>query len=461
MSNPAAQSNGLGLRREMGLFPALTSNMLNMVGVGPFLTIPLILASMGGPQALMGWILGAIIAACDGLVWAELGAAMPGSGGSYDYLQQGFGPQSLGRLMGFLFLWQVMISAPLTAASGSVGFADYARYLIPSLTPPEQKLIAIAVCLLATILLYRDIRSIGKISAILWIGLIAAMGIIIWGGARHFQASTAFAFPADAFRLSPSFFVGLGGATLISMYDYSGYFNVCLIGGEIKNPTVNIPRIVLLSIGILAVLYLAMSFSIVGVLPWQQAIHSTAIVSDFMERLYGAKAAALMTGLILWVAFASVFCVLLGYSRVPYAAAAEGHFFRAFGRVHPKRHFPSFSVVFMGVMSAAACLLPLETIIKALIVIQIVTQFAAQCIAVVLIRRLRKDIRRPFSMPLYPVPVLIALAGWIFILLTSGGIYIAAGVAAVLFGIAAYLWRARQISQWPWEHRKTGLARMS
>ncbi|MGH9618319.1 MAG: hypothetical protein ACRD45_01230, partial [Bryobacteraceae bacterium] len=72
----------------MGLFPAITSNMLAMVGVGPFLTIPLILGAMGGPQALLGWIFGALISLCDGMVWAELGAAMPGSGGSYDYLQQ-------------------------------------------------------------------------------------------------------------------------------------------------------------------------------------------------------------------------------------------------------------------------------------------------------------------------------------------------------------------------------------
>ncbi len=445
----------------MGLFPALTSNMLNMVGVGPFVTIPLILSAMGGPQALLGWVLGAIIAASDGLVWAELGAAMPGSGGSYDYLQQAFGPRSLGRLMGFLFLWQVMLSAPLTAASGSVGFADYARYLVPSLTSVEQKLIAIGVCLLSTVLLYRDIRSIGKISAVLWVGLIAAISIIIWGGAWHFQASIAFSFPAGAFRWSPSFFMGLGAATLLSMYDYSGYFNVCLIGGEIKHPTVNIPRVVLLSIGILAVLYLAMSFSIIGVLPWHSAIHSTAIVSDFMERLYGVKAAALMTCLILWVAFASVFCVLLGYTRVPYAAAAEGHFFSAFARVHPTRHFPSFSVVFMGLMSAAACLLPLEALIKALIVIQIVTQFAAQCIAVILIRRVRKDIVRPFSMPLYPLPVLIALAGWIFILGSSGPIYVVSGIAVVLFGILAYLWRARRIAQWPWESATAAITRQT
>ncbi|MBV9762462.1 MAG: amino acid permease [Acidobacteriaceae bacterium] len=436
----------------MGLFPALAANMLQMVGVGPFLTIPLILAAMGGPQALLGWILGALISLCDGLVWAELGAAMPGSGGSYDYLQQAFGPNSLGRLMGFLFLWQVMLAAPLTAASGGVGFGDYARYLLPWLTGPEQKVMAVAVCLVSTWLLYRDIRSIGKISTVLWVGLMIAMCAIIWGGAWHFDAARAFDFPAGAFHLSPGFFLGLGGATLLSMYDYSGYFTVCLIGGEVKNPSVTIPRCVLLSIGILAVMYMAMTLSIIGVLPWREAIGSHAIVSDFMERLYGVKAASVMTGLILWVAFASVFCVLLGYTRVPYAAAAEGHFFSAFARVHPRRHFPSFSVVYMGVVSAAVCFLSLEALIKALIVIQIITQFIAQCIAVILIRR-RRARALPFRMPWYPVPALVAIGGWIFILVESGAWYIASGFALLALGVAAYLWRARRLMEWPWNAR--------
>ena len=418
--------------------------MLNMVGVGPFLTIPLILSTMGGPQALVGWIAGAILAACDGLVWSELGAAMPGSGGSYQYLRQAFNPKGAGRLMGFLFLWQVMLAAPLTAASGAVGFADYARYLYPPLTGTEHTCLAIGVCVLATVLLYRDIRSIGTLSAIMWVGLMAAMGIILWGGVGHFHARQAFDFPQGAFRLSPGFFMGLGGATLVSMYDYSGYFNVCLIGGEVKNPSKTIPRCVLLSIAILAVLYLAMSLSIIGAMPWREAIHSQAIVSDYMERIYGAKIAALMTCLILWVAFASVFCVLLGYTRVPYAAAAEGHFFSAFARVHPRKRFPSFSVLFMGAMSAAACLLTLEALIKALIVIQIITQFAAQCVAVILIRRRRRDIVRPFSMPLYPVPVIIALLGWLYILGTSGWPYIVSGFGLLLLGIVAFWWRSRR-----------------
>ena len=428
----------------MGFFPALTSNMLTMVGIGPFLTIPLILTIMKGPQALICWIMGALLALCDGMVWAELGAAMPDTGGSYDYLQQAFGPKGLGRLMGFLFLWQVMLASPLTAASGGVGFADYTRYLLPWLTGPEEKLIAIAVCLLSTVLLYRDIKSIGTISTVLWIGLIAAIAIIVWGGLTHFDAKRAFDFPAGAFTLSSSFFGGLGAATLISMYDYSGYFNVCLIGGEIKNPTVNIPRTVLWSVIILAVLYMAMSLSIIGVVPWREAMNSPAIVSTYIERLYGVRLASMMTALVLWVAFASVFCVLLGYTRVPYAAAVEGNFFSVFARVHPRRHFPSFSVVFMGITAAFACLLSLESLIKALIVIQIVTQFAAQCVAVVMIRRYRKHIARPFSMPLYPLPVIIALLGWIYILATSGLPYVIAGFTLLGLGIAAYYFRERQ-----------------
>jgi amino acid transporter len=440
---PITGSGGAGLKRGMGFFPALTSNMLNMVGIGPFITIPLILGAMGGQQALLGWVCGAIIALADGLVWAELGAAMPDTGGSYEYLQQAFAPLGIGRLMGFLFLWQVMLAAPLTAASGGVGFADYTRYLMPSLSPAGGKMVAMGVCLLATFLLYRDIKSIGKISNVLWAGLMLAIGIILWGGARHFNAAVAFNFPPHAFALTPAFFNGLGAAALLSMYDYSGYFNVCLIGGEVQNPTRTIPRVVVLSIVILTVLYLAMSLSIIGVVPWQQAVHSSAIISDYMEHLYGVHAASLMTVLILWVAFASVFCVLLGYTRVPYAAAVEGHFFAPFAKLHPTRNFPAFSVLFFGVASALMCLFPLDALIKELLVIQIVTWFAAQCVGVVLIRRLRQEIARPFKMPLYPLPVIIALLGWLFIFGTSGWPYVVSALALVLFGVVAFRLFAR------------------
>jgi amino acid transporter len=427
-----------GLKRGMGFFPALTSNMLNMVGIGPFTTIPLILTAMGGPQALLGWICGAVIALADGLVWAELGAAMPDTGGSYEYLQKAFGPSGYGRLMGFLFLWQVMLGAPLTAASGGVGFANYLSFLFPSLTHTGVVLVAMSVCAAATFLLYRDIKSIAAISNILWAGLVLAIGIILWGGAWHFNPALAFSFPAQAFKPGWAFFSGMGGAALLAMYDYSGYFNVCLIGGEIENPAHNIPRVVLWSVAILAVLYMLMSLSIIGVVPWQQAMHSSAIVSDYIQHLYGKPAASLVTVLILWVGFASVFCVLLGYTRVPYAAAVEGHFFGRFAKLHPTRNFPSFSVLFFGVASAAMCIFPLDVLIQGLLMIQIVTWFIAQCIGVVLLRRRFNQTVRPFSMPCYPWPVIIAIAGWIFIFVMNGWQYMLSAIALVIIGVIAF-----------------------
>jgi amino acid transporter len=439
----------LNLVRGIGLLEATAANVLNMIGVGPFLTIPLTIVAMGGPQAILGWILGAIVATCDGLVWAELGATLPGAGGPYIYLEQAFGPNSLGRLMSFLFLWETVFVAPLSTASGAVGFAQYTKFLLPSLGAWQMKLLAAAACLLMTALLYRDIRSIGRLSIVMWIVVMGTAAWILFGGLTNFQASHIADFPAGAFHLSGKFFAGLGAATLIAMYDYGGYYNVCLFGGEVKNPGKVIPRSILISIGVVAVLYLSMNISIINVIPWRDAMKSTAIVSDFMDRLYGRGAANLATLLILWTAMASVFAILLGFSRVPYAAAIEGRFFSVFAKLHPKGRFPSFSLVTLGVASAVACALSLEDLIKTLTVIQILIQFMAQCVAVVMLRRYRPDIHRPFSMWFYPIPAVVALAGWLFILLTSGLVYVLAGLLLMAFGILAYLLRARVRNEWP------------
>ena len=119
--SPSSPTDDSSLIRGIGVSSATALNMIDMIGVGPFITIPLIVGAMGGPQAMMGWILGAIFAMCDGLVWAELGAAMPRSGGSYNYLREIYGPRRLGRLISFLFIWQLSFSAPLSVASGAIG----------------------------------------------------------------------------------------------------------------------------------------------------------------------------------------------------------------------------------------------------------------------------------------------------------------------------------------------------
>jgi amino acid transporter len=433
----------------MGLWGATSTNMLNMVGVGPFITIPLALAAMGGSQAMLAWIIGALIAICDGMVWAELGAAMPDSGGPYHYLLEAFGRRKLGLLMSFLFLWQAVFIGPITIASGAVGFAEYARYLIPSLFGWKAIAVAAGVCLFNTFLLYRDTRSINTLSISMWIVVMGTGAWILYGGITHFNAATALNFPPNAFRMSPQFFAGLGGATLIAMYDYSGYYDVCLFGEEIRNPARVIPRSIFISIAVLGALYLMMNISIISVIPWQNAMHSKAIVAEFIGKIYGPVGGKVVAVLILWAAFASVFAILLGYSRIPYTAAIDGRFFAPFARVHPKKHFPSFAVVTMGIGSAIACLLSLSELISYMIVFQIMLQFIAQCVAVILIRKYRKDINRPYKMPLYPLPAVVAVFGWIYILAASGWKYVGTGFALMIAGTVAYLWLAKRKSEWP------------
>ncbi|MBS1854111.1 MAG: amino acid permease [Acidobacteria bacterium] len=451
------QDDSPHLVRGIGLLGATSANMLEMIGVGPFITIPILLAKMNGPQAILGWVLGALVALCDGMVWAELGAAMPGTGGPYHYLSEGYGPRKLGQLMSFLFIWQTVALAPLSIGSGAVGFAQYARFLYKDMSVLDEKVIAVGVCLLITVLLYRDIRTVGRLSVVMWVVVIGTVAWITVAGLLHFDPRRVLNFPPGAFSPSPAFFFGLGGATLIAMYDYGGYNNVCFFAGEVRRPERVIPQSILLSIIAVAALYLTMNVTIIGVVPWREAIRSTAIVSDFIQRIYGMKAAAAVTVLVLWTTLASVFAVLLGYSRVPYAAAVDGRFFAPFARLHPTKNFPHFSLLFIGILSAAASLLQLDVLINGLIVIQVLIQFMAQIFAVTLIRRRRPDIARPFRMPLYPLPSVVAFIGWLYILIASGLAYILAGLGLLVFGVGAYLWRARASREWPFAVQQAGV----
>src|SRR6202163_638988 len=340
------------LERRFGMLPATALNMTNMMGAGPFITIPLLMTALGGPQAMLGWIVALVIVICDGMVWSELGAAMPGSGGSFVYLREAFGPARYGRLMGFLFVWQFVLSGPLEIASGYIGFAQYAQYLWSGLTRPWVIALVTVVGLINIALLYRRIHSIAKITISLWAGTLITVFAVIFAGATNFNPHLAFDFPPGAFHFSLGFFLGLGAASRIGIYDYLGYYDVCYIGDEVKNPGYVIPRSILISIGAVALIYLGINLSIIGVVPWREFVPAdkhpeTAnfIASIFLEKIFGAKFAVYFTVLILWTAMASVFALLLGYSRIPYAAAIDGYFFGIFGRVHPQKRFPHLALV--------------------------------------------------------------------------------------------------------------------
>src|SRR5215467_13117120 len=270
------EQNTPRLARHFGTLQATALNMSNMIGIGPFLTIPILMSALGGPQAMLGWLVALLIVIPDGMVWSELGASMPGSGGSYLYLREGFGRETFGRLMAFLFIWQFIISGPLEIASGYIGFAQYLDYIwkAPQFTAPIGGIkvysVAIVIGLINIALLYRQITRIGKITVSLWIGTLLTTGAVILTGALHFDPKIAFDFPPGAFNFSTGFLFGLGAASRIGVYDYLGYYDICYIGDEVKNPGRAIPRSVIISVIAVAAIYIAINLSIIGVVPWRE-----------------------------------------------------------------------------------------------------------------------------------------------------------------------------------------------
>ena len=451
----AVTSEAQALTRRFGTVHATALYMINMMGIGPFITIPLLMSALGGPQAMLGWIVALVLVVADGMVWSELGAALPGSGGSFRYLVEAYGPATWGRLVGFLFVWQFILSGPLEIASGYIGFANYAGYIWKGLTARGAFVIAAVVGVANVVLLYRRIHSIAKITLSLWVGTLVTVAVVVATGALHFEARRAFDFPPHAFGFSLGFLVGLGAASRIGIYDYLGYYNVCYIGDEVRDPGRVIPRSILISTVAVALIYLAVNLSVIGVVPWREFVPAEGkaaagfVVSIFMEQIWGGRAAAWFTLLILWTAFASVFALLLGYSRIPYAAACEGYFFRTFAKLHPTEQFPHVSLVVLGVIAIACSALSLGAVIDALLVTRIVVQFIGQIGAVVLLRRQRPELPRPYRVWLYPVPLGVALAGWVFVFATTQPPILLFGLAVLAVGVAGFAvwsWRGRT---WP------------
>jgi len=437
------------LLRRLGLRQATAINMIDMVGIGPFITLPMVIGLMNGPWFLYAWIAGAVLSVVDAMVWSELGAAFPRAGGSYNFLREAYGQDKAGRLMSFLFVWQTMIQAPLVIASAAIGFAAYFQYLVP-LTLVGSKLVSGGVVLLIVLLLYRRIDAIGRISVLLWVGVIIALVWIIAAGIGHGSFLQPVREINQGLELSTGFAAALGYACIKSVYSYLGYYNVCHLGAEIVDPEKNIPRSMYISIAGIAVLYLLMNISVVSIIPWQEARHEEAVLSVFMQRLMGDTAAQVLTVLILWVAFASVFSATLGYSRIPYAAAQDGNFFRVFARLHPTKHFPHISLLFLGGVALVFSLLfRLSHVISAILAMRILVQFVGQAWGLVLLRRRRGSAVLPYRMPLYPIPVVLAILLWLALFAATGPVMMAAGTSVIALGCLVYLVKARLRREWP------------
>lgn len=468
------------LQPHFGLLQATALNVTLIVGAGVFVTIPYMLRELPGPYAVLGWVAGAVLMLLDGLIWSELGAALPGSGGTYTYLLESYGRDRWGRPAAFLFIWQFLISGPLELASGLIAIAGFSNALDAGyaqwnashrieahlavtdqinlgLILDPSRLLAIGLGLLVIALLYRRIATLGKLTVTLWIGVLAVIAWVLIEGAAAGNLRQILDF--SAISAPESLWRKMGAATLLAMYSYLGYYNVCYIGDEVRNPGRTIPRAIILSALLVGTLFVAVHLSLLSVVPWQsvpatdEGLRDYSLVAAFMTHRHGDWAATLATVLLIWCCFGSVFAGMLGYARIPYGAATQGHFFSIMGRVHPQRRIPHISLLFVGAMTVAWSLFDLESVIKALVVTRILEQFVAQIFGVMRLRRTRPDLPRPYRIWLYPVPCILALAGWIWLYVAAEIEFIAFGLIALGLGVAAFLVWARRTRGWPFPPR--------
>ncbi|HZZ29777.1 MAG TPA: APC family permease [Pirellulales bacterium] len=492
---PASASDSSDARqphfqRTLGLWPAVAVNMTQMCGIGPFITIPLVVAAMGGAQAILAWVLGAVIVLADGLVWAELGAAMPGAGGTYLYLREAFQYRT-GRLMPFLFIWTAILAIPLIMSTGVIGLLKYIAYYGPVLVhsnaianadvdsswslialTPTGIVAAFGIVLIVVIALYRKNSSVEKLAIALWIVMFVSIAGVMAASFSHFDVRQAFHFPPGAFRMDRAFFLGLGAALVLSVYDYLGYNTTAYMGSELRDPGRVIPRSITYSILGMMVIYLVMNIGILGALPVDQIKNSDFFASIVIEQNWGKLAAKILTGLIVVTALASIFTGLLGGSRVPFNAARDKLFLPVFGRLHPRLNIPHVAILVMGLITALGSLFKLDAVINMLTAVTVLVQGIAQIAALSVLRYRQPELKRPYRMFCYPLPSIIALVGWIYIYVAAGwpmlldpqsveklhgaeywqAVLLAPGplsLAWLLLGVIAFLTWARIEKTWP------------
>lgn len=435
--------NETALQRSLNLPQSAILNMIDMVGIGPFIALPVILVAFPGKFSVIPWFIGFIVALADGFVWGELGSAWPEAGGSYVFLQKLYKGKT-GRIMTFLYVLQTSVHLPLVMTSAAIGFANYFGYLVP-LGFWQGKAVMIALVVVIILLLYRKISAVSKISVVL---SIAVAGLLIWtivtgaiGYSDHLlHANSALSHKIGDFNTMAFWFI-VGNYTSNTIYAYLGYYNVCNLGSEIKNPEKNIPRSIIISIIGIAVLYMLMQWMIAGSVSHAKIINENVpIISILFQQAYGKQVADIATVMLLIVAGSSLFALLLGYSRVIYASAKDGMHFKIFAHLHPTKKFPDYTLIVFGALAIIFCLAfnKPSAVFGFIVVTRIFIQFIPQAVGVILLRVRKRTHELHFKMPLFPLIPIFSILVWIFVFITSGYKYFTSGIAIIIVGLILY-----------------------
>jgi amino acid transporter len=304
--------------------------------------------------------------------------------------------------------------------------------------------------ILVTVLLYRRIADVGRLSVVLWFCVLATFLWIIGSGFAVGSIELITSQPMVIDDMQTSVWTALGIASIPTMYSYLGYYNVCHLGAEVRDPQRTIPRSMLLSILGIGVLYLLYQVAIFSVIPASDVASSPFVVSLFIERIYGPLAASIATALILVVAVSSLFSLMLGYSRIPYAAAADGNFFSVFARLHPEHTFPHVALLVLAAIGVVFSLtLTLTDAIKSIITMRVFTQFVAQAVGLMILRSRVGAQQMPWRMWLYPLPALLAMVAWLWVFTGAKPIQQLVGLLAPIVGIGVFFGVAKIRGSWP------------
>jgi len=448
---------------------AFSINMMNMFGTGPFITIPFLLASWDppGPHALTGYSIATLVAICDSFVWAELSSLMPHSGGTYVYVRECFGKDTLGRVLAFFYLWQFMVSAPLEIASGFTAMSQYLAYITNMNTFWQHGVVGCTFCLLTVMILYRDIKLVGRTTIVLGMVTLAAIAFTIVAGFSHFHVENL-RMPKDAFASSTSVILGLGVGMRIGIYDFSGYQDVCQMGDEVQRPRRNLPLACVGTCASVSVIYFAVYLAVLGYLPWdgpdgvvplaeEGGASSNYIMAVFCERMFSRGLAVAFALVVVVTIFGSCVALLMGYTMVLYAAASGGYFFNIFAHEHAtKKGLADYALVTLGLFSACCCFIDLSELIEAMLVPRLVLQYIVQTVGLMRIRGKFKHDTELYRMPLYPLPCVVVILGFGFCFATTDNWFLSGNaplldlvIMHTFCGGPAYLAWAKKNSYYP------------
>ncbi len=354
-----------------------------------------------------------------------------------------------GKMIAFMFVWSFLLSGPFEIASGLVGMMHYVAFIFPLLTDTNIRVLSFCTGVLTIVLHYNKIRFVGTITIILWLIMLLTVGVTIAAGITHFNASYVLDLPKGWFSFSWGFVLGLGGATLIAMYDLLGYYNICYVEEEVKNPGYVFPRAIIWSVAGVALLYAVMNILILGVTHWRVVSGSTHIVSDIFDTYYGRTTAIVVTIMVALTAYGSIYSLMLSYSRIPFAAARDGFFFHRLKAIHPVKLIPHYSLLLVGSIACVASLFDLDFIIAATLSSRILIQFLGQIVGLTILRKTQPNLKRPYTMWLYPLPSIIAFCGFAFIFICSGIEAISLGLVWIAVGTVFFFFWAKQNHDWP------------